>query len=146
MHVFTKENTNNLFSSNSWQIDFSSATLSVPRIKEELDAVDGRWTIHHFTATDGQKNPSQEVIVLTRSIVRASGIMCFSSANYALFFGKLCPKNPELCANYENCTIFLSKNFYFKYKIIHFQTANMGKKVLLPPNKSKQGAFFFSKL
>ena len=31
------------FSSNSWQIDFSSAALSVLWIKEELDAVDDRW-------------------------------------------------------------------------------------------------------
>ena len=33
--------------------------------------------------------------------------------------------------------------FYFYYKIVHFQHEKMGKKVVLPPNKSKQGAFLF---
>ena len=33
--------------------------------------------------------------------------------------------------------------FYFYYKIIHFQSENTGKKVILPPNKSKQGSFLF---
>ena len=42
---------------------------------------------------------------------RAFGIMLFFSSNYALFFGELCPKNPELCTNHVNCTIFLGKNF-----------------------------------
>ena len=35
--------------------------------------------------------------------VRAFTIMLFFSANYALFFGELCAKNPELC---ELCNIF----------------------------------------
>ena len=33
--------------------------------------------------------------------------------------------------------------FYSKYKFIHFQSENTGEKVVLPPNKSKQSAFFF---
>ena len=45
------------------------------------------------------------------SLFRASGIMRFLSANYALFFGELCAKNPKLSTNYANCTIFLCKNF-----------------------------------
>ena len=44
-------------------------------------------------------------------ICRPSGIMRFFSANYALFFGELCAQNPELCANYANCAIFLSEKF-----------------------------------
>ena len=40
--VFTKENTC-LCSSNFWQIDHSFATLNVPCMKEELNAVHGRW-------------------------------------------------------------------------------------------------------
>ena len=71
--------------------------------------------------------------------------MRYLSANHA-------PKIP----NNANCAIFLSKNFYcfnllglqiffgftFKYKIIHFQSKNLTEKVVLPPNKSKQSAFF----
>ena len=45
------------------------------------------------------------------SYYKASGIMCFFLANYVLFFGELCAKNPKKCMNYVNCTIFLCKNF-----------------------------------
>ena len=34
----------------------------------------------------------------------------FLPAKYAQFFGELCAQNPELCANYANCAIFLVKN------------------------------------
>ena len=63
--------------------------------------------------------------------------MRFFPANYALFFGELCAQNPELCANYANCAIFLSE------KLIHFQSENSKnakKKGFLPPNPS--GRFF----
>lgn len=90
-------------------------------------------------------------------ISRASRILCvpfFFPANYMLSFGEYLQKIP----NYAKCTIVLCKNFlccnfniislqiFFEYKIIHFQTTNMWKKVVLPSNKSKNGIFFFSKL
>ena len=50
-------------------------------------------------------------VIQFNAINRPSGIMRFFSANYALFFGELCAQNPELCANYANCAIFLSEKF-----------------------------------
>ena len=41
----------------------------------------------------------------------------FFLANYALFFGELCATNPELCANYANCTILHN---IFKDKFLMF--------------------------
>ena len=55
---------------------------------------------------------AQEQALRTNS---ASGIKQFFTANYALFFGELCAKNPELWANYVNYAIFLSKNFLFQF-------------------------------
>ena len=40
--------------------------------------------------------------------------LCVFLANYALFFGELCAKNPELCANYVNCTILFSMFQFIK--------------------------------
>lgn len=57
------------------------------------------------------------------------------------FFGNYAPA----ILNYGLANL-LCFTFKTKILIIHFQSENKGKNVVLPPNKSKKGAFFFSKL
>ena len=64
---------------------------------------------NNTAGTTSSQNVS--ITVNGKSNHRASRIMHFFPANYALFFGELCARNPELCVNYANCTIFLSGNF-----------------------------------
>ena len=52
--------------------------------------------------------------------------LCLFSANYALFFGELCAKNPELCANHANCTILHN---IFKQKFSMFQFVKLANQV-----------------
>jgi len=43
--------------------------------------------------------------------------ICFQQNNYALFFCKLCAKNPKLCLTYVNCAILCN---ILKQKILMF--------------------------
>ena len=75
--------------------------------------------------------------------------MRFLSANYALFFGELCELRNIFKRKFLIFQFIKLANLlwlFFEYKIIHFQSEDMGKTVVLLPNKSKQGAFFFSKV
>ena len=71
----------------------------------------------------------------------------FLQANYKLLFGELLIKNPKSCKLHSIVQYVLQIIFGFTFnaKLSIFKT-NTGRKVILLPNKSKQGAFFFSKL
>ena len=69
------------------------------------------------------------------TISRASRIMRFFPANYALLFGELCTQNPELCENYANCTdnIFKQKFLMFQFSKLANQAETSNKHLITGP-------------
>ena len=85
---------------------------------------------------------------LEATLLSESPELCFFlQANYKLLFGELLIKNPKSCKLHSIVQYVLQIIFGFTFnaKLSIFKT-NTGRKVILLPNKSKQGTFFFSKL
>ena len=88
----------------------ATCTLRVPIFTESCALVVLHCEVLTFVSLTGRTVyfHSRSLVCLVDCVFQGFRNYAFFPANYALFFGELCAKNPELCRNYANCAIFLS--------------------------------------